>query len=107
MAGQTPQADVFSAISAAPRRAMMQMLSAGEMPVMELASSFDMTLSAVSQHLSVLRDAGLVAIRRDGKRRLYRLNAEPLQQIAEWLEFYEPFWKTRLTDLGQYLEDNP
>ena len=72
-----------------------------------LAESFSMTLSAVSQHLSVLKQAGLVVDRRLGKQRIYRLNPQPLRQVSEWLQTYEPFWTERLTELGDYLEENP
>jgi len=70
---------------------------------MELADSFDMTLSAVSQHLTVLRQAGLVTIRKDGRQRLYRLNPQPLRAVSDWLGFYEPFWTDKLADLGAFL----
>jgi len=97
--------DVFSAIAAPARRAMLQMLARRETPVMELAESFDMSLSAVSQHLTVLKQAGLVTQRKDGRQRLYKLNPEPLQAVSEWLSFYEPFWKNKLSELGTYLEE--
>ena len=98
------QADVFSAIAAPTRRALLQKIAGGEMPVTELAASFDTTLSAISQHLAVLRQAGLITLRKDGRQRIYRLNPEPLRQVAEWLEFYEPFWIEKLHDLGSYLD---
>jgi DNA-binding transcriptional ArsR family regulator len=107
MIGGAYSGDVFAAIAAPARRAMLAKLAGGEMPVMELAESFDMTLSAVSQHLGVLRDAGLVSPTRRGRQRVYRLNPEPLRAVAEWLKFYEPFWIDRLNQLGQYLEENP
>jgi len=97
--------DVFSAIAAPHRRAMLHLLAEKEMPVMELADSFSMTLSAVSQHLSVLREAGLVSLRQEGRQRFYRLNPEPLQQVADWLDFYQPFWNDKLNRLGKHLEE--
>ncbi len=63
-----------------------------------------MTASAVSQHLKVLRDAGLVAVRKAGRERLYRLNADPLREVAEWASTYERFWTERMDRLGTYLE---
>jgi len=84
---------------------MLQMLAQRETPVMEIADSFDMTLSAVSQHLTVLRQAGLVTIRKDGRQRLYKLNPQPLQAVSDWLSFYEPFWTDKLANLGQYLDE--
>jgi DNA-binding transcriptional ArsR family regulator len=104
MVEQSRSDDVFAAIAAPARRAMLQMLARRETPVMELAESFDMTLSAVSQHLAILRDAGLVSQRKNGRQRLYRLNPEPLRAVSEWLEFYEPFWTDRLGRLGEFLD---
>jgi DNA-binding transcriptional ArsR family regulator len=83
---------------------MLAMLAQRETPVMELAESFEMTLSAVSQHLTVLRQAGLVSQRKLGKQRLYSLNPEPLRLVEDWLSFYEPFWNSRLGQLGRYLD---
>jgi DNA-binding transcriptional ArsR family regulator len=100
-------ADVFGAISAPPRRALLAMLAEREMGVTEIAGSFDMTMSAVSQHLAILRDAGLVRTRKEGRQRLYRLDPAPLRTVAEWVRVYEPFWTEKLADLGRYLEDNP
>lgn len=101
------QADVFSAVAAPNRRAMIALLAQREMPVSELAASFEMTLSAVSQNLSVLKEAGLVSSRRDGRQQFYRLNPEPLREIAEWVKTYESFWTDRLTRLGEFLQENP
>lgn len=98
--------DVFSAIAAPTRRAMLSQLAGRELPVQELAQSFDMSLSAVSQHLSVLRDAGLVSMRQAGRQRIYRLNPEPLKAVADWVQPYERFWADKLAALGEYLEEN-
>jgi DNA-binding transcriptional ArsR family regulator len=99
--------DVFAAIAAPTRRAILQRLAHREMPVLELAETFDMTLSAVSQHLGILRDAGLVSQTKAGRQRIYRLNPEPLRTVAEWVQAYEPFWNDKLAALGEYLEKNP
>ena len=77
------------------------------MPVMALAESFRMTLPAVSQHLKVLRETGLVTETRQGRQRVYRLNATPLSEVADWLSHYERFWKSRLAKLRAHLEKNP
>ena len=74
------------------------------MPVLELAESFEMTLSAVSQHLSVLKGAGLVNIRKEGRQRIYRLNPEPIREVAEWAQTYERFWSGKLGSLRSYLD---
>lgn len=97
-------ADVFSAIAHPVRRAMLDRLRRGEQPVAALAAPFDMTLPAVSQQLRVLRRAGLVRERRDGRQRFYRLNPEPLKDVRDWMRRYERFWSRRLRDLGTYLD---
>ena len=95
---------VFRAISDPTRRGILDALSAtDEESVMELTKEFDMTLPAVSQHLKVLREAGLVTGRREGRKILYRLNHAPLQDVARWIGTYERFWKTKLNALDAHL----
>jgi DNA-binding transcriptional ArsR family regulator len=98
------EADVYAAISHPVRRGLIDMLAGGEMPVKALAAPFSMTRPAISQHLQVLREAGLVAERRDGRRRLYRLEPAPLKQVADWVAHYEAFWAEKLHALGDYLD---
>ena len=105
MSAQPAALDVFSAISAPARRAILARLSAGEMPVQQLAESFSMTLPAVSQHLAVLREAGLVSVRKDGRQRIYQLNAKPLKDVATWVQEYEKFWTGKLAALGEHLKE--
>src|SRR5579862_2828631 len=107
MADVPSGSDVFGAIAAPPRRALLEMLARREMGVSEIAGCFDMTMSAVSQHLAVLREAGLVMTRKDGRQRCYRLEPAPPRTVADWMQQYEPFWTDRLNDLGRYLEENP
>lgn len=97
---------VFAAIAHPVRRALLDHLVAGELPVNTLAAPFVETMSrpAVSQHLRVLREAGLVDERQAGRERLYRLRAERLREVREWLRKYERFWQERLAALGEYLE---
>lgn len=76
----------------------------GEMTVNDLRASFSCSQSALSQHLAVLRRAGLVKRRKSGRRRLYRVNAEPLRELANWVQPFEPFWAQRLENLGKYLD---
>jgi DNA-binding transcriptional ArsR family regulator len=99
--------DVFLAIADPTRRGILDLLGAGEQPVSHLARQFDVTLSAISQHIRVLREVGLVAVRRVGRERRYRLNAEPLQEVSEWVQHYERFWQGKLDALGEHLEQNP
>jgi DNA-binding transcriptional ArsR family regulator len=94
---------VFRAVADPTRRAILDCLASKEESVMKLAASFDITLPAVSQHLRVLQDAHLVARRRDGRKIFYRLNPEPLSEVARWIHPYERFWRKRLRALGEHL----
>jgi DNA-binding transcriptional ArsR family regulator len=99
----TVNADIFQAISSPIRRALLDKLSSREQTVRKLAASFDMSLPAVSQQLRILRQADLVTVRRAGRWRVYRLNAEPLRQVDRWLGTYDRFWTARLKALGEDL----
>ena len=72
--------------------------------MVELAGQFHVTLSAISQHMRVLREVGLVTVRRVGRERRYRLSAGALQEVAEWVGHYERFWGEKLAALGEQLE---
>lgn len=99
---------VFRTISHPTRRSILDRLQeGGEQPVHELGEPFDVSQPALSQHLGVLRESGLVAVRRDGRRRLYRLRPEPLFKVASWLEPYARFWRDRLERLGEHLDQDP
>jgi len=76
----------------------------GEMTVASLQESFPFTQSAMSQHLAVLRRAGLVTQRKAGRHRMYRVNPAPLRELADWIEPFEAFWESRLDNLGRYLD---
>ena len=78
--------DVFTAIAHPVRRELLELLLGGELPASRLAESFAMCRPAISQHLDVLGDAGLVTERSEGRSRLYRLNLVPLREVREWLE---------------------
>src|SRR5512133_170457 len=101
MSRMTAASDVFQAVSSPIRRALLDKLSSREQTVRSLAAPFRMTLPAVSQQLQVLRRAGLVTVRRAGRWRVYRLNAEPLREVDRWLETYDRFWTARLKALGE------
>ena len=98
--------DVFQAIADPTRRALLDRLRDGEQAVKQLAEPFEMSLPAISQHLQILCEAGLVSQRRSGRQRLYWLNPEPLKQVSEWVSHYEQFWQEKLDALGEYLENN-
>ncbi len=104
MAPQPEIIEVFRAIGSTTRRALLDKLSNREQTVQRLAASLQMTVPAISQQLTVLRKAGLVTVRRAGRWRVYRLNAEPLRQVMSWVEPYERFWVARLHVLKQDLK---
>ena len=99
--------DVFHAIADPNRRRLIDLLATGEKPVQELAGNFDITLAAVSQHLGVLREAGLVTSRPRGRQRLYQLQPAGLQEVDEWTARYRGFWKSRLKRLRTVLDSKP
>jgi DNA-binding transcriptional ArsR family regulator len=100
-------ADIFHAIADPTRRALLDRLRQGEQPVMQLAKPFAMSLPAISQHLQVLCDVGLVTQYRSGRQRIYCLNPESLKQVSDWVSQYEQFWIRKLDALGDYLEEQP
>jgi DNA-binding transcriptional ArsR family regulator len=100
-----PDADVFDAIASPVRREILGLLRHGERPVHDLAASFAMTRPAVSQHLRVLREAGLVREERVGRERRYRLDARPLRAVADWAGHYERFWQHHARLLSELLEE--
>ncbi|HEV8385715.1 MAG TPA: metalloregulator ArsR/SmtB family transcription factor [Candidatus Acidoferrales bacterium] len=97
-------ADVFHAIGDPTRRRLLDTLGRGERAVNELARPFAMSRPAISQHLRILRTAGLVTMRRAGRERHYRLRAARLRQVYDWVAHYEKFWTTGLNRLGEYLD---
>ncbi len=97
----------FVALAEPHRRRILDLLRGGERPAGELVNELALSQPGVSKHLKVLREAGLVTVRADGKRRLYALRAEPLTEIDAWLAPYRAFWSARLDDLERHLEDNP
>jgi DNA-binding transcriptional ArsR family regulator len=88
------------------RRQILDALRGGESPVNALVEQLSLTQPAVSKHLRVLRDAGLVAVRPDGQRRLYRLRPEPLMELDEWLEPYREMWRKSLDKLERHLSES-
>jgi DNA-binding transcriptional ArsR family regulator len=103
---QQPMAhDAYRAISSSSRRVILNLLRERERTVGELVDSVEMTQPAVSQHLKVLQEAGLVRYRREGRSRVYQLNAAPLREIYDWLGHYERFWRRKLNALGDYLDE--
>lgn len=100
----TQDNDVFHAIAHPARRAMLSSLKDGERSAGDLAAPFDMTFAAASQHLRLLEEAELVSVRREGRRRLYRLRPAPLEEVLAWAHEFEAYFEARLDALGDYLD---
>ncbi len=94
---------IFETLADASRRRILELLRAGERPVAVLVKELGMTQPAVSRHLRVLREAGLVEARVDAQRRIYRLRADSLRELDAWLEPYRLLWSGRLDDLEHHL----
>jgi len=98
--------NVFHALADGTRRAILARLAQGDALVTELAEPFDISLPAISKHLTVLEKAGLLSRHKDGRIRRCQLNAEPLESASEWIAFYKQFWNAQLNSLTDYLEGN-
>lgn len=94
----------FSALADPTRRAILARLALGETSVTELAEPFEMSMPAVSKHLRVLAQAGLISRGRKAQFRPCKLNPEPLQKAAGWLEEYRQFWEHSFDRLDSYLQ---
>jgi DNA-binding transcriptional ArsR family regulator len=94
----------FAALGDPTRQRIVEMLGARELSAGEIARRFDMTAPAVSQHLKLLREAGLVQVRRDAQRRIYALDPAGLAELDAWLARFRHFWSGRLNALERELE---
>ncbi len=94
----------FAALSDPTRRAILARLARGEALVTELAEPFAMSLPAITKHLNVLEDAGLIKRIKDGRKRRCRLNGKPLKTAHAWFRDYEQFWQRNLDRLERYLD---
>ena len=99
-----PLSATFAALADPTRRAILARLASGECSVTELAEPFAMSLPAVSKHLRVLERAGLITRAREAQWRPCRIEATPLQGVAEWTEHYRHLWEGRLDRLDTYLQ---
>lgn len=97
--------DTFSALADPTRRAILARLAQGEASVKELMQPFALSQPAISKHLQVLERAGLVSRGRDAQRRPCKLEAAPLQEAADWIEYYRRFWTESLDRLDDYLKE--
>ena len=99
--------ETFEVLAEPNRRRILDLLREEERPVGELVRLLAASQPSVSKHLRVLRDAGLVEVRTDAQRRLYRVRPEPLREVARWLEPYRLLWESRLDDLERHLDQMP
>jgi DNA-binding transcriptional ArsR family regulator len=91
--------DSFNAIAEHKRRVVLEVLARGDRPVNELVESLGWPQPQVSKHLGVLKKVGLVSVRRVGRQRVYRMNADGLRPIHEWVSTFERFWKHQLESI--------
>ena len=99
--------DVYSAVADPTRRRLLRLLAdADELPLHEMTARFGMGRTAVSKHLAVLKEAGLVTDRKVGRETRYRLNAAPLREIQDWVSTYDRFWSDRIDRLQRLLEED-
>lgn len=98
--------DVFQAIADPTRRQLLKLLGEQEMSVTVISRHFPMSRTAVSKHLRVLADAGLVKDRKVGRETRYRLEPEPLLELKRWLSYYEQYWDNKLSVLKHLVESD-
>jgi ArsR family transcriptional regulator len=101
-----PERDVYAAVADPTRRELLRLLAdEKEWPLHDLTVQFSIGRTAVSKHLTILKQAGLVTHRKVGRETRYRLNPAPLKEIEDWLSFYRKFWQENMVRLHQLLEE--
>ncbi len=98
--------DVFQAIADSTRREIIDMLAGKSRPVNEIADRFEISRPAVSKHIKILNECGLVVIRKKGRQRYCRADTRKLQEVMEWAQRYRKFWNERLDALDAALEED-
>lgn len=98
--------ELFAILADDTRRRILNLLVERDRSVNELVGVFDVSQPAISRHLRVLREAGLVRVRRSGQQRIYGLDAERLAELDVWLAPYRRFWAERLDDLEEHLDEH-
>ncbi|WP_332629739.1 ArsR/SmtB family transcription factor [Halalkalibacter flavus] len=96
--------DIFQAIADPTRRKMLRLLADDEMPVTVISNHFPMSRTAVSKHLRILSESNLVSVEKVGREKRYKLQAEALLELKQWLSFYEQFWDNKMTKLKYIVE---
>ncbi|MGG2092146.1 metalloregulator ArsR/SmtB family transcription factor [Bacillus sp. S13(2024)] len=97
--------DVFQAIADPTRREVLRLLAEKELPISEITSHFPISRTAVTKHLHILSEAKLVSGKKVGREKIYQLQLEPLQELKQWLSFYEQFWNNKLSILKHVVEN--
>ncbi|MGE5632084.1 MAG: ArsR/SmtB family transcription factor [Caulobacteraceae bacterium] len=105
MADTYPKHDVFQAIADPTRRELLSLLADKELPVTEISEHFPISRTAISKHLRVLHEAGLVSEHKVGRETRYKLQPEPLLELKRWLNYYERFWDNKLATLKNFVEN--
>jgi DNA-binding transcriptional ArsR family regulator len=95
----------LSVLADPTRRRIVEILAGGALCAGEIASRFDVSAPAVSQHLKALRNANLVQVRRDAQKRIYELNPQGVEELREWVDRLRRFWSTRLDALESAITD--
>jgi DNA-binding transcriptional ArsR family regulator len=97
--------DVFQAIADPTRREIFDILAGESMPVNDIAEKFDISRPAVSKHIKILNECGLIVIRKKGRKRYCRADVQKLQEVMAWLKRYQEFWDQKLDALEALLTD--
>lgn len=106
MAAPAEKHDVFKAIADPTRREVLRLLSENERPISKIADHFNMSRTAVTKHLQILTEAELISGRKEGREKIYQLHPEPLNEVKQWLSYYEKFWDNKLAMLKHLVEDD-
>lgn len=96
--------DVFDAIADPTRRQILRLLAGEDLPVQALSAEFPISRPAISKHLRVLRESGLVTERKVGRRRYYQLQPAALREVGEWVAYFDRYWQERLDALRAHVE---
>lgn len=97
--------DVFQGIADPTRREIILLLSKKDLTLNKVVENFDISRPAISKHVKVLEECGLIKIKQKGRERFCIINPTPLNEIYEWLEYFDKFWNKKLNSLQNYLED--
>jgi DNA-binding transcriptional ArsR family regulator len=99
--------DVFQAIADPTRREIIHMISHKSLNLNAVAENFDVSRPAISKHIKILTECGLITIHQQGRERFCYANLKPLAEVSGWIEQYREFWTSKLDALEEYLEKNP